>query len=199
MRTLFLAVFGAVLLVAGASSCGSEEGRASDASSVAPHTTETTPSPTLLAPPTDEDLVRVGRLFVRFARGDHELAGPPVDTPVLLMIGSQPVSTISSRDAMESSSWEGLCPDAGGYAERTCPFSFLEPLAEDAAPITFSMAPAQEPCSRPHGIEPSDVGATRRVTLLARPHGSCFDYAAVEQYVNDVSQVVAANLVLGSP
>jgi hypothetical protein len=37
------------------------------------------------------------------------------------------------------------------------------------------------------------------VTLLAPGQRSCLDYAAVELYLNDVSQLVAVDLVLGSP
>ncbi len=208
MRTLFLAVVGAVLLTTGAtSSCGSEQGRASDsAPNVSPTTSpvasEAKPSPTnrkLLAPPTDEEMVRVGRLFERFARGDDQLAGPPVDTPVLLLLGGQPVKTISARDAMERSSWEGLCPHPGGYAGRTCPFSFIEPIAEAISPVTISMEPAQHPCAHPTPVTPAEVGGSRVVTLVPDPKADCTSYVGVELFVNDVGQIVAANVVWAEP
>ena len=210
------------MLAAGTtSSCGSEDGRASDAATFVPQTTspaapvstdggtdttpaptetvETTPSPTLLAPPKDEDLVRVGQLFVRFAQGDSRLAVPPIDTPVLLMVGGQPVKTVSSRDAIERSSWEGLCPEAGSYAGRTCPFSFLEPFKDARQPVTFSMEPAQHPCAHPTAVTPTDVGGSLLVTLVPNPRADCLAYVAVELYVNDVLQIVAANLVWSEP
>ena len=162
---------------------------------------EPTPSATrsLLAPPTDEDLTRVGQLFVRFARGDQP-AGPPVDTPVLLLLGGQPVRTISAREALEPSSWEGLCPTgAQGYAGRTCPFSVVAPLAQATQPITFSMDPAQHSCAHPTPVTPAEVGAARLVTVVPDATANCLDYVGVELYVNDVGQIVAANVVWAEP
>jgi hypothetical protein len=205
---VLLAGIAVAVLAAGPTSCGSEEGQASDSATDGPSTAgamETTPptqpptpTPTLLSPPTDDDLTRVGRLFVRFARGQQP-AGPPVDTPVLLLVGGQPVTTISARAAVQRSSWEGLCPDAGGYAARTCPFSFLEPLADPAQPSTVSLEPAQHSCAHPTPVTPAQVGGTRFVTLVPDPDAGCTGYVAVELFVNDVLQIVAANLVWSEP
>jgi hypothetical protein len=146
----------------------------------------------------DEDLVRVGRMFLRLARGAAG-ATLPVEPQVTVLLGGEQATVLTSTQADDRASWEQLCDSSGkGYAERSCPVSALAALA-DSEGVTFSTEPAQEPCSGPHGLEPGDVGGTKRVTLLARPHGSCLDYAAVELYLNDVSQLVAANLVLGSP
>jgi hypothetical protein len=216
MSDLLLGVLVATALALGATSCGSEEGHAADSATSAPQTaspvesTEATPvptvvpapvpthTPTLLAPPTDEDLVRVGELFVRFAHG-HQPYGPPVDTPVLLLVGGQPSKTITAREAVERSSWEGLCPDAGGYAGRSCPFSFLEPLANAKEPVAISREPAQHPCAHPTPVTPAEVGGSRLVTLVPNPGAACPAYVAVELYVNDVGQIVAANLIWSEP
>ena len=152
----------------------------------------------VIAPELDEGLVRAGRAFVSMARGARG-AGLPVDTPVTVLLGGTPAGDIAAADATTPEPWSRLCDERGeGYAQRACPLSALLPLTETGS-VTFSADPAREPCSRPHGLSPRDVGGTQRVTLLPRPHASCLDYAAVELYVNDVGQLVAVNLVLGSP
>ena len=143
------------------------------------------------------DLPRVARTFLRFARG--ELPGPPSDAPVGVYLGGRLVRTIAGDDQQDRSQWEGLCPDPGGYAGRSCPFSVLDPLRAVADGLRIDAGPASMVCAHPTPLLPSDVGGTQVVSLVPDPTASCVDWVAVELFVNDVSQVVAVNLIWAEP
>ncbi len=115
-----------------------------------------------------------------------------------VLLGGVEAMTVDAAAAGDPATWNDLCDAKGeGYAMRECPIRALPYFERRGAELTTD--PAQAPCDRPPGVEPEDVGATRRVTVLAAGDRSCLDYAAVELYVNDVAQLVAVDLVIGSP
>ena len=136
----------------------------------------------------------VAALFQSFARGE---VAYPWTGPVEVLMGGQEATSLTAEQAATPRAWRRLCNDAGtGYAMRECP---IDVLSYVEGPVTVGTEAVQEPCSRPHGLEPADVGATRRISLVADGGGSCLDYAALELYVDVESRVVAVNLLLGSP
>jgi hypothetical protein len=153
-------------------------------------------SPQVLDPMSDDELVRVAQTFVRFAEG--ELRGPPSMTPVEVYVGGIRARTIEAPDQEDRSQWGGLCPQPGGYAGWSCPFSIIEPLRHGAG-TTYVVGHAEHPCAHPSPIEPAEVGATHVVSAVPRTRGDCTSWASVELFVNDVAQVVAVNLVLAEP
>jgi hypothetical protein len=152
---------------------------------------------TSVLPGMEVDLERLAQLFVRFARGKPD--GPPADMAVGVYLGGSLARTIESHDLADRAQWEGICPDSGGYAGRTCPFSVLEPLRSELDGMRIETRPVPHPCAHPAPMGPSDVGATHVVTIVPRPAGSCVDWVAVEIFLNDVSQVVAVDLVWAEP
>ena len=155
-------------------------------------------SPATAAPTAAVDLDRGAEDLVRFARG--ELATPPADNPVRVYLGGRLLHTIPSAHLADRSQWEGLCPEGGSYAARTCPFSVLRPMAEAAGRVMrFRTQRAEHPCAHPTPLRPAEVGASLIVTVVPDPTGSCVDWVAVELFVNDLSQVVATNVVWAEP
>jgi hypothetical protein len=115
---------------------------------------------------------------------------------VTVYLGGEEATTVDAAEVDDPQTWSELCDAAGkGYAMRECPVSALSPFTKPG--VAFTIEPAREPCSRP--TRPDGLAVHRRVTLVAPGDRSCLDYAAVELYVNDVAQLVAVNLVLGSP
>jgi hypothetical protein len=145
----------------------------------------------------DVDLPRVARTFLRFVRGAQ--ASPPSDAPVGLYLGGELVRTIDPPDLGDRDLWEGLCPEAGAYAGRVCPFSVLDPLRTAGEELRIVPGEAAtHPCAHPQRIT-ADVGGSHVVTLVPDPDRSCVDWVAVELFVNDLSQVVAVDLVWAEP
>lgn len=142
-------------------------------------------------------LRRVAELFVAFAREDHP-AGPPVDTPVDLYIGNEFLHTISAAASMRQDSWRG-CPAAGFYAGRTCPFSFVTPIDDYPGPIAYTSQRPDHPCLPESPDLPEGLSAYHEVTVTPDEQLDCTSYWAVQLFVNDVSQIVAANIVWSEP
>lgn len=196
-----LALLAALTLTA----CGDDAPTATDPEPTATPTPSQTPEP---EPPSragedvvpadlDRDLLFAAEAWLRLARGERG-PGLPVDTPVTVLLGGDEALTVDAADAGDPATWNDLCDAQGeGYAMRECPIRALPYFKAPGVELTTK--PAQAPCDRPPGVDPADVGATKRVTLLAAGERSCLDYAAVELYVNDVAQLVAVDLVIGSP
>lgn len=141
------------------------------------------------------DLQGVAERFLKFARG--RLDGIPADAPVDMYIGGVLVKTISSEDQSQRDSWQA-CPDAGSYAGRACPVSALAPLAEHRGRIAFTASEPSHPCAHPTE-PPESLRAYQTVTLTPAEDQDCTSYFAVQLFVNDVSQVVAVNVVMSEP
>lgn len=191
-RVLVLLV---VLAVAGCADRAAPTTATDPAPSSSPTTTGT-PAPDPLSP----ELRALAATYLELARTGGPVDLPAAGTDVRVLLGGDPDSatTIPAAEVGTATPWRHLCdPDATGYAERACPLDALQYVAP--AGTELSPDPAQEPCSRPHGLEPADLSATQRVTLLAAGDRSCLDYAALELYADDAGRLVAADLVLGSP
>jgi hypothetical protein len=137
----------------------------------------------------------VARRFLEFARG--QLDGIPADTPVDLYIGGVFVKRISSEDQSQRDAWQA-CPDGGSYAGRTCPVSALTLLADHQGRIAFVASEPAHPCAHP--VDPPDsLRPYQTVTLTPQEDQDCTSYFAVQLFVNDVSQIVAVNVVMSEP
>jgi hypothetical protein len=147
-------------------------------------------------PPADEVAAPVAELFARFARGERPPHGPPVDTPVDLYLGNRYLATLPAARARDPEAWEGCLE--GGYAGRTCPFSWTRPIADYAGRLAITSAAPEHPCAHP-GPLPAELEAYHAVTLTPDESLDCTSYWAVQLFVNDVGQVVAANLVWAEP
>jgi hypothetical protein len=147
-------------------------------------------------PPADEVAAPVAELFARFARGERPPHGPPVDTPVDLYLGNRYLATLPAARARDPEAWEGCLE--GGYAGRTCPFSWTRPIADYAGSLAITSAAPEHPCAHP-GPLPAELEAYHAVTLTPDESLDCTSYWAVQLFVNDVGQVVAANLVWAEP
>lgn len=155
------------------------------------------PDPTCEPGELSTDAKRVAEGFVAFARGDRP-DGPPVDTPVDLYIGNQFVRTITAEASTDPSSWRD-CPAVGHYAGRTCPFSFVKPIADYSGTIAYTADAPSHPCL-PGGPDlPEGLSAYHAVTLAPDEDLDCTSYWAIQLFVNDVGQIVAANVVWAEP
>lgn len=138
----------------------------------------------------------VGRRFLDFALGRTD--GLPVDTPVTLYLGNRLLKTIPASDADDRAAWR-LCAT---YGEGSCPFSALETLARNGDhPLAWSNDPHRGTFC-PDGLAPgppTDTGGTYAVVLSIPEPQSCAQAFEVQVWVNDVAQIVAVNLLLGSP
>jgi hypothetical protein len=147
-------------------------------------------------PPADEVAAPVAELFAKFARGDQP-GGPPVMTPVDLYLANRFLKTIPEAEANDRDAWRG-CPEGGSYAGRTCPFSWVDPIADHQGRLAITSAAPEHPCAHP-GPLPAELEAYHAVTLTPDESLDCTSYWAVQLFVNDVGQVVAANLVWAEP
>jgi hypothetical protein len=142
------------------------------------------------------DLRGVAERFLAFARGEQDEV--PGDTPVDLYVGGVLVKTIPSAQLNDRGPWQG-CPDGGsGYAGHDCPVSAVSPLAEWPDTVAVSLDRPKHPCAHPTNV-PSALSAYRAVTLTPAGDLDCTSYFAVQLFVNDVSQIVAANVVWAEP
>ncbi|MDN4172335.1 PASTA domain-containing protein [Nocardioides sp. SOB77] len=143
-------------------------------------------------PPAPDDLDRVARAFLRFARGEGT---PPVDTPVDLYLGGRFVETLASAETGDRAAWE-VCPEGGSYAGATCPFSALELLGETPRVAVTSPRP-EHPCAHPSPLPGAAAG--RSVILQPDEALACPSWFAVQLRVNEVGQVTAVDLVRSEP
>ncbi len=152
------------------------------------------PEPT----PVSVDLRRIGELFVDFARSaDPDHYGPPADTPIELFVGGVLQTVVPSTRIPDRDAWQ-TCPGGIGYAARSCPISPLTPLEEYPGPIAMTAEPPAHVCAHPTEL-PERLDVYRAVTLAADETLDCTSYFGVQLFVNDVSQIVAVNLVLSEP
>jgi hypothetical protein len=131
---------------------------------------------------------------VAFARGDRVAA--PVSSRLILLLGNRPIATIDGRTAGDSTSWE-VCPEAGYYAARSCPFSSLQPLRDIPGPVAVSSTAPSHPCANPTTL-PSRFRALQNITLTPDTELTCVDYVAVQLFV-ERGQIVAVNLIWAEP
>lgn len=149
----------------------------------------------------NEDLQRVATAFVRFAQGRNaqgKRPGPPVDTPITLLVGGGEVKVIDGEAQSRPRAWAS-CPTSGTYAGRTCPINPLRAIAAHFGPLALIAQLPTHPCAHPQLVTPGDVGATQAVTITPDEALDCTSWWAVELFVNDVGQVVAVNTVRAEP
>lgn len=129
--------------------------------------------------------------FLAFARGESD--DLPVDTPVRLYLGSRYRKTITPTELTDRSSWN-MC--AAYYAERSCPMSALTELRSlRHDPAMTSAVPTSCLDSR----TPTGTGGSGFVVLTTSGRVGCMETVAVQIWTNDVAQITAVNLLLGSP
>lgn len=148
-------------------------------------------------PPVTEDLRSISELFLDFARSsDPEHPGPPADTSIDLYVGGELQKVIPASRINDRQEWR-TCPE-GGYAARSCPISPLLPFANYPGPIEVTSQPPAHVCV-PEWRLPERLYVYRSVTLTPDESRDCTSYFAIQLFVNDVGQIVAANLVLSDP
>ncbi|WP_343909206.1 PASTA domain-containing protein [Nocardioides aquiterrae] len=137
-------------------------------------------------------LSRVADLFVAFARGARD--GPPAEPPVTLYLGGQRQRVLEGGELADRARWR-LCPAAGTYAARTCPFSAIDLLGRYAGPLAYTSVPPRHPC-----VDATPLpGGPRRITITPAEPQDCVGYWAVQLQVDDDARVVAVNLVWAEP
>lgn len=130
--------------------------------------------------------------FLAYARGQADSIS--VDTPVRLYLGNQYKKTIRPMSDGRRS-WDVCTP---GYAERSCPMSAVGVLRGFEYMPTITPA-ASDACFAAAGSQPTDTGGSAMVALAPLNPVSCLDDYAVQIWSNDVGQITAVNLLLGSP
>lgn len=139
-------------------------------------------------------LRRTGGQFAAFARDGT--AGLPADTPIALYLGGVRRG-VAGRPA-DRTSWR-ICPPGSSYAGRVCPFSALDVVSDWPGPLAITGRPPAHPCAHPTPFDARRAGGAVAVTLTPDEELDCTSYWAVQLAVNDVGQIVAANLVLAEP
>lgn len=180
------------VLVAG---CGTTEphvGAASDMGSSADARSEPPQQPTP-SESFDPGRSRVAQLFVDFARREGEADGPPVDTPVALYLGNAYQRTIPNGMSDRRGQWR-VCDE---YGQHACPMSALEVLvgSQEEVLIGDSVTSA---CLETLAKPPRETGGPHQVVLSPPEPRTCSDDYAVQIWINDVGQITAVNLLLGS-
>jgi len=147
-------------------------------------------------PPAPDRLAWVGKWFVENARGGAP-EGQPFAPRITLLLGNRPQRTVSQSVVGRLSSWR-VCPEQRVYAARTCPFSALEPFRSGyLGPIAATSDAPSDPCTRPPPV-PRWLRSLEFVTLTPDEPRSCFDYFAVQLFV-DEGRIVAVNLIWAEP
>jgi hypothetical protein len=142
------------------------------------------------------DLQRVATAFVRFARGKSP--SPPVDTPVILLVGGVRTKVIPGEAQLMPRAWAS-CPAGGHYAGRTCQINPIRAIVDHSGPLAFLAQLPTHSCAHPRPVTPGEVGATYAVAITPDELLDCTSFWAVELLVNDVGQVVAVNTVWAEP
>jgi hypothetical protein len=143
----------------------------------------------------DSDPDGIGARFLAYARGETDEL--PVDTAVRLYLGNEYQKTINASDIADRTSWD-LC---AVYAERGCPppMSAVTVLREAAGEPSKEDSLPPDICLNPLAELPPDTGGTQVVVLGATGISSCIDDFSVQIWSNDLGQITAVNLLLGSP
>jgi hypothetical protein len=146
-------------------------------------------------PPAEPDLQAAGEAFVDFARGgvpDPALLG----TEVALHLGGMFLHSIPARRAVHRLRYGWLCPNAGSYAARVCPFSAVRAIATHPGPMAVTGQAPQVPCG---GGGFLSGRLPRTVTLTPDEGRTCVDYFAVELALDAHGRLAAVNLVWSEP
>jgi hypothetical protein len=146
-------------------------------------------------PPASAALDAAGGAFVGFARGEAP-AAELFASDVGLHLGGRLLHTIPGARAGFPRSYGTLCPNAGSYSARSCPFSATRAIADYPGPMAITSEPPQGPCI---GAESLAGRFSRTVTLTPDEPRSCVDYFAVELAVDAAGRIVAVNLIWAQP
>jgi hypothetical protein len=134
---------------------------------------------------------RIAAMFVAFAtRTSSHL---PVDTPVRLYLSNKYEKTIPAADVSQHSRWR-LCDR---YGDHPCPMSATDVIATTGADRVI-VRTAADPCLSTLASRAISAGGTRVVVLSPRHPTTCGNNFAVQIWSNDVGQITAVNLLLGS-
>lgn len=136
---------------------------------------------------------RVAHLFLDFARREGEADGPPVDTPVALYLGNAYQRTIPDGKSDRRGQWR-VCDD---YGQHACPMSALEVLVGSQGEVVIGDS-VTSACLETLAEPPSETGGPHQVVLSPPEPRTCSDDYAVQIWINDVGQITALNLLLGS-
>lgn len=136
---------------------------------------------------------RVAHLFLDFARREGEADGPPVDTPVGLYLGNAYQRMIPDGRSDQRGQWQ-VCDE---YGQHACPMSALEVLAGSPGEVLMSDS-VTSACLETLAETPSETGGPHQVVLSPPEPRTCSDDYAVQIWINDVGQITAVNLLLGS-
>ena len=164
----------------------SDTGLSADARSEPPH-------PPTASESFDPGRSRVAQLFVDFARREGAADGPPVDTPVALYLGNAYQRTIPDGKSDVRAQWQ-VCDE---YGQHACPMSALEVLADSPGEVAMSDS-VTSACLETLAKPPSETGGPHQVVLSPPEPRTCSDDYAVQIWINDVGQITAVNLLLGS-
>jgi hypothetical protein len=131
--------------------------------------------------------------FLAYARGEQD--DFPYDTPVNVYLGNKFQKTIDLERDGGLSSWE-VC---ARYAGRSCPVSAITELRDTKVGVVLA-SDVKGPClaTLADVLTPAPGGDTV-VYLTSEPSTDCMRQYAVQIWSNDVGQITAVNLLLGSP
>jgi hypothetical protein len=135
----------------------------------------------------------VAARFLAFARGEAE--GIPADTPVRLYVGNRYKKTIASAALSDRRAWEVCTPSVQGSCRPVSALSVLRDIKQTPA-MTADLPKA---CLATLAEEPTDTGGYSVGALTHPDPTTCADQFAVQIWANDVGQITAVNLLLGTP
>lgn len=142
--------------------------------------------------PVPEALRQVADEFVDLARGQGP--GPAWADSVDLYLGGRLQKSLTAQQASSPEEWRSC----DTYAERSCPFSALDTLAE--APVAVQSRSSafclNVLAQLPSDLQPRDPGS---YVVLRQSGSSCVDVATVEIWTDQRGAVRVVNLSLGSP
>jgi hypothetical protein len=142
-------------------------------------------------------LREVAQRFIDFAR--HDIDGVSADTPVDLYVGGRFAATIEAHQLDDPDAWRGCPKGLDGWAGRICPFSAVDPI-DDLEPFQGKLQITSKtpdlPCGPVQHLARA-LGAYRRVAISGG--SSCADSFAITLFVNDVAQIVAADIAWSEP
>lgn len=142
-------------------------------------------------------LREVAQRFIDFAR--HENHAVPADTPVDLYVGGRIAATIETHKLDNPDAWRGCPKRLDGWAGRICPFSAVDPI-DDLKPFQGELQITGEtpdlPCGPVQRLARA-LGAYGKVAISGG--SSCADSFAITLFVNNVAQIVAADIAWSEP
>jgi hypothetical protein len=133
----------------------------------------------------------VAARVLAYARGTVDTI--PADAPIRLYLGNK-YQTMVRPDRDGRLDWN-MCAT---YAGRDCPMSALTTLV-DADDVRIGTPRLNNACLDTLSNPPNDTGGSLLDVLTPGSTAGCTKQFAVEIWTNDVSQITAVNLLLGSP